>query len=389
MRPSNGMGHLGKTGAWFYPLAGPAKQRHLRPGLVRSVAEVSSCFGWHPPSAVGEVWGSDMLVVTLLAAIGVILVGCEMFTNGVEWFGRHLNLGDGSVGSILAAVGTAMPETVIPIIAIVLGTSHDADAIGIGAIVGSSFMLGTLALFVTGVSVAVFSLCKTRSVLVQADPVVLERDLRYFVIAYGTTLAATLFSGRQVKLVLAFGLLAAYAIYVWKTIGGDEASDHRLRRLYLHPQADKPHLAPTVLQMVLALAIILVGARVFVYDIENLAYNLAVPALILSMLITPFATELPEKFNSVIWVRQGKDTLALGNITGAMVFQASVLPAVGIVLTSWQLTTPAILAASLGLLSAAAAYVQLRIRGSLHYRHLIGMGLLYAGYVVYALAVAA
>ena len=330
-----------------------------------------------------------MLVITLIAAIAVILIGCEMFTNGVEWFGRHLKLGDGTVGSILAAVGTALPETIIPIIAILLGTSKDAQAIGIGAIVGSSFMLGTLALFVTGTAVAIFSLSGRRSVLVKADPVVLSRDLAYFVVAYSATMAAALLSGREIKLVLALGLIAAYVVYVRQTISGDEAADHDLRKLYLHPKADTPHIVLTVLQLLISLSIIVVGARFFVGAIESMAQSIALPALVLSMLVTPFATELPEKFNSVIWVRQGKDTLALGNITGAMVFQASFLPAIGILLTPWVLTTPAIIAVLLGLVSAAAAYVQLRVRGSLHYRHLIGMGLLYLAFLVYVLVASA
>ena len=38
--------------------------------------------------------------------------------------------------------------------------------------------------------------------------------------------------------------------------------------------------------------------------------------MLLALVIAPIATELPEKFNSLIWVRQGKDTLAMGNITG-------------------------------------------------------------------------
>ena len=37
-----------------------------------------------------------------------------------------------------------------------------------------------------------------------------------------------------------------------------------------------------------------------------------------------------EKFNSIIWVRQGKDTLAMANITGAMVFQASIATVVAL-----------------------------------------------------------
>ena len=50
---------------------------------------------------------------------------------------------------------------------------------------------------------------------------------------------------------------------------------------------------------------------------------------ILALIIAPIATELPEKFNSVLWVRTGKDTLAMGNITGAMVFQSCVPTVLG------------------------------------------------------------
>jgi len=39
--------------------------------------------------------------------------------------------------------------------------------------------------------------------------------------------------------------------------------------------------------------------------------------------------------NSFLWLRRGKDTLAFANITGAMVFQGTLLPALGILLTPW------------------------------------------------------
>ena len=323
--------------------------------------------------------------LTLVGAIAVILVGCELFTNGVEWFGRHLRLGDGSVGSILAAVGTALPETIIPIIAIVLGNSKDSAAIGVGAIVGSSFMLATLALFVTGVAVAVFSLRGRRSVFVKADATVLGRDLRFFVVAYSATIVAALLGVRAIQLGLAVALVAAYLTYAYWTVVGDQESGHDLHRLYFQRRAEVPHILATVGQILAALGLIVVGARIFVGGVETTAHSLALPALVFSMLVTPFATELPEKLNSVLWIRQGKDTLALGNITGAMVFQACILPAIGILLTPWDLTTPALVAAGLGVTSAVAAYVQLRVRGSLHYRHLIGMGLLYLGFAGYAL----
>jgi hypothetical protein len=58
-----------------------------------------------------------MDVLILVVAFVIILLGAELFTNGIEWFGRKLQLAEGAVGSVLAAVGTALPETMIPIIA--------------------------------------------------------------------------------------------------------------------------------------------------------------------------------------------------------------------------------------------------------------------------------
>ena len=95
-----------------------------------------------------------MDIAILVVAFLVILLGAELFTNGIEWFGRKLNLAQGAVGSVLAAVGTALPETMIPVIAIIFGGGGEAThAVGVGAILGAPFMLSTLAMFVTGIGV--------------------------------------------------------------------------------------------------------------------------------------------------------------------------------------------------------------------------------------------
>src|SRR3954454_7847422 len=96
-----------------------------------------------------------MDIVLLVIAFVVILLGAELFTNGIEWFGKKLELAEGAVGSVLAAVGTALPETMIPIIAILFSGGASANEVGVGAILGAPFMLSTLAMFVTGAAVIV------------------------------------------------------------------------------------------------------------------------------------------------------------------------------------------------------------------------------------------
>src|SRR5215470_886970 len=91
---------------------------------------------------------------------------------------------------------------------------------------------------------------------------------------------------------------------------------------------------------------------------EHLAHGLGADEL--TLIIAPLATELPEKLNSVAWVRQGKDTLALGNITGAMAFQSMPLVTFGMVFTGWRLTAPALLAMLAALGGAAFSLITVR-----------------------------
>jgi cation:H+ antiporter len=102
-----------------------------------------------------------LTIVELVLSLAAILGAAILFTNAVEILGDRLNLGAGAVGSVLAAVGTALPETMIPLVAIfgalLLGTSSAAAGeIGVGAILGAPFLLATLALFIVGA--AAFSL---------------------------------------------------------------------------------------------------------------------------------------------------------------------------------------------------------------------------------------
>jgi cation:H+ antiporter len=103
--------------------------------------------------------------------------------------------------------------------------------------------------------------------------------------------------------------------------------------------------------------------------------------LLLALLIVPIATELPEKVNSILWIRRGKDTLAFGNITGAMVFQGSLLPAIGLLLTPWTPNHEVLVGIVVAYIAAAWLYVLAR-RGDLRVWHLIVNLVLYVGYVL-------
>ena len=188
-------------------------------------------------------------------------------------------------------------------------------------------------------------------------------------------------------------LLSIYAFYVREHFqaeagaGDPDLAPLRLHRLDVRGPAhpDPPRLRIVGLQVVLALACIIGGAYLFVGAVTDLAHSLGLDEALLALIIAPIATELPEKFNSVIWVRPGKDTLAMGNITGAMVFQSAIPTSVALVFASsgWAVTSGSVLAfASAGIAFASSAVIFIPIaRG----RSLTGRLLLVGGvfYLVY------
>jgi cation:H+ antiporter len=133
---------------------------------------------------------------------------------------------------------------------------------------------------------------------------------------------------------------------------------------------------------VLALVLIVVGAQIFVDAIEHTAETVGLPAGLVALVLAPLATELPEKLNSVIWVRDSKDTLALGNITGAMVFQSTVPVTFGVLFTQWELEPLNLFSVVLALVSGALIYVALRRSKTLQAWQLMLGGLFYVAFLI-------
>lgn len=298
-------------------------------------------------------------IAVLLISLGIILIGAEAFTNGIEWLGKRLKLGAGAVGSIFAAVGTALPETMVPIMAIIGGVGPEGAEIGVGAILGAPFMLATVAFFITGFSALLF---RRNNRPLRLDSQVVSHDLKFFIIVYSIAVLASFLPDDSLKNAAALGLVGCYFFYVYQTIRGsqDTGAHEKLSPLYMERRAAQPTMGKILVQISLALVAIVFGADCFVNAVQPIAVTLGIPVFVLSLIITPIATELPEKFNSILWIRKGKDTLAMGNLTGAMVFQSSIIPAIGIALTPWKLDALALLSVVLALGAALFPYLSLR-----------------------------
>ena len=319
----------------------------------------------------------------------LILLSAEFFTNGIEWLGSKLDMTQGAVGSILAAIGTALPETIIPLLAIFF--THDLKVgheISTGAILGAPLMLSTIAMGIVGIAVFVFHKMGKRSApWVEIDNQHMRRDMIFFLVAFSLAVSAAFVPGTPVKWAIAAVLAGVYAFYVYQVLQHPGEGVEDMAPLYMsRRKSDIPHISLVAIQVVIALLVMILGAKLFINQVEAIAKTFSVSALILSMIIAPLATELPEKFNSVVWLKVNKDTLAIGNITGAMVFQSSVIPIAGILLTEWRLGETELISATITSLSTLFIFLVLGRKNRLPYWVFAAGGLFYAAFIAYVIA---
>ena len=326
-------------------------------------------------------------LILLAASFAVILAGALLFTNAVEWLGHRLSIGEGAVGSLLAAVGTAMPESLIPIVA-VIGGGEGSEDVAIGAIVGAPFLLATIAMMLVGLSALAYRSRRPQGRHLNAHVPTLDRDLTVFLVFFTAALLLGIGVPEGVQIVAAVGMVVGYAAYVRRTLtgGGSVQAEETIGPLLMdRSRGSDPPMRLIVIQFAVGLGAMVGGAHLFVEEVITVAEEIGAEVLVLSLVLAPLATELPEKANSFFWVRDGKDALALGNITGAMVFQSMLPVALGLLLTNWDLDRFAIVSIVLGVLGGLVAYWALRLRGQFNSPAIIAWGGLYAVFLVYVI----
>ncbi|MGW9027245.1 sodium:calcium antiporter [Streptomyces sp. NPDC055722] len=299
--------------------------------------------------------------VLLIVCAVAIYLSCEWFVNAVEWLGERLNVGKTAVGTILAAFGTALPESVVTLVAVTTGGTEEAKNIGVGAAMGGPLALATVAYGVTGAVLLLKRRKERISALVAAggvgpdrfasqsadteqalgsakDMKRLAKDQKWFLPIFIVKVALGLVAF-AFKPVLGLLFFAVYAVYFWREIRGCQDEDDEgveLEPLKFQPKAASPATWAVLAQTLVTLVVIFFASQLFVKQLDAIGPMLGLSASVTALLLSPIATELPEIMNAIIWVRQGKTKLALANISGAMMIQATVPSGLGLLFTTWH-----------------------------------------------------
>nr|WP_211176690.1 sodium:calcium antiporter [Pseudonocardia acidicola] len=345
----------------------------------------------------------------LLGCAVVIYLACEWFVNAVEWLGLQLDVGPMAVGTVLAAVGTALPESVVTLVAVTIGRGDHGADIGVGAAMGGPLVVGTIAYAVVGATLIARRRTARRAREVTArtgrsdagpgggaaetadfagvDTRRLARDQTWFLAIFAVKLGLGLVAF-AIKPWLGIVFFAVYGLYFWREMRGDSASaSEALEPLKLQSRRAVPSRIAVLAQTLVALGVIFAASQLFVGQLEWAGPALGLAPVVVALLLSPIATELPEIMNALIWVRQGKTQLALANISGAMMIQATIPSGLGLMLTPWRFGAPLLLA-GIATIAAVGCLLWLLRTGRLTAGRLTAAAVFYSAFAV-ALGLAA
>jgi cation:H+ antiporter len=238
-----------------------------------------------------------------------------------------------------------------------------------------------------GMSAYLYRRRRAQGTRLRAHVETLDRDLLFFMVFFGLALVLGWGAPAALRVPLGIVFFAAYVLYIRRTLlqGGETQDQETLNPLIMERSSarrDNPSIGIAVVQTLVGLGAMVGGAHLFVEELIHVAESIGVEALVLSLVLAPLATELPEKVNSFFWVREGKDSLALGNITGAMVFQSTIPVGIGLIFTDWDLSGNAAVSVILGLAGGLLAYWALRLRGRFELPPVIVWFALYTAFIV-------
>lgn len=322
--------------------------------------------------------------LAVAAALALLVVGGELFTTGVEWVGDRLGAGEAATGSVLAALATTVPETLIPVLAIVGGSGA---TVGVGAILGGPVTLTTLALLVVAAAVWAGAATGDRDATVAVHRDETRRDLLVFLVGFGLAFAAALGGGVLSSPWVAVVLVALYLAYVYRLLAAEDGDgDFEREPLEIGAMLDNyagwlpgvaggrdrahdPSRALVYGQTLAALAMLVAGSELFIRQIEWASRAvLPLPTVVIALLAAPLVSNVPEAIDGVVWVREGKDALAVEQITGTLSFQGTVAAAIGVAFTPWSLapawgSTDFVVASSVvvALVTGAVLYARVRL----------------------------
>ena len=321
----------------------------------------------------------------VLGALVFLVLASDAFTNAVEWIGSLYGLTRSAVGAVVAAIGSSLPETMIAVVALVILHDPASRDVGVGAVLGAPFMLSTVVFALVGGFACLRRTTDARTGgTLAVEPHAAFVGLALFALTFAFVVGASFAPTPTVRVLASIAVVTAYVVYlVYHFRRGEPASEAAPPPLRFLPRAKRPPAWLVFAQMAVSLAVTVAASHWFVSSVAAVSAEIGFAPLVVSLFLSPVATELPEAMNVVFWMRRGQDELAMSNVIGAMMFQTSIASAIGMLASPWRLDAHAYAACAATACAVALVLTVGVVRRRINALSLFACALFYLAFVCY------
>ncbi|MFB6263630.1 MAG: calcium/sodium antiporter, partial [Bradymonadaceae bacterium] len=282
-----------------------------------------------------------MTYVWLVVGMLVLVTGGEMLVRYASRLALTVRLSPLVVGLTVVAFGTSAPE----LMASVYGQWIGQGELALGNVVGSN----------------IFNVFGILGVSALVAPLVVDSDLvrrEVLAVLVVSLVVVGVSTAGEIGRLESAGLILALVIFTVRAI---RRGSGRFEAGVEIPGVSDPAAEPSgswklqALAVVVALAPVVAGGRMFVSGATDLARSLGVQESVIGLTVVAFGTSLPELVTSVLATIRGHREIAVGNVVGSNLFNATgVLGLTGLVGQGGVVVPPELFAFDLPVMVASA-----------------------------------
>ena len=278
----------------------------------------------------------------MLFWLGELTLASWILSYGAE----HLSekFGAKFVGRVLLSIATTLPEIAIVIYAAAKGSF----GIAIGSGLGSNLLMMTLGL---AIMLIIATTRLSMAPLKQIDVSTFKNDMIFLILAALISFVLFLDGFNYFDAFIFMGLFAGYIIlslYEMRVENKDKISKENITKnsnnnnnnkeliveqnISKDTNDDKKKFIKAIGTFFLGAIGILFGAEPFIHSLEGFSVDIGISAVVLAVIISPIAGEMPEKISMMILARKGAAgaSIAIANVLGSKILNNTLLLAVAV-----------------------------------------------------------
>lgn len=278
---------------------------------------------------------------TMLFWLGELTLASWILSYGAE----HLSekFGAKFVGRVLLSIATTLPEIAI----VIYAAAQGSFGIAIGSGLGSNLLMMTLGL---AIMLIIATTRLSKAPLKQIDVSTFKNDMIFLILAAIISFVLFLDGFNYIDAFIFMGLFAGYIIlslYEMKIENREKISNQNIgennnnnnnKELIVEQEIsndtndDKKKFLKAIGTFFLGAIGILFGAEPFIHSLEGLSVEIGISAVVLAVIISPIAGEMPEKISMMILARKGAAgaSIAIANVLGSKILNNTLLLAVAV-----------------------------------------------------------